>query len=66
MIKALRGALIGTIFFFMVYTVCNSLLTGTDTVSSIMSLLIPLATGFGVIIYVLYTAFKGGGEGGGD
>ena len=60
MIGTFKGIVIGVLIFILVLTLSTTVITGTDTASTIMALFLPLAVGFGVLIYAIAGLFKAG------
>ena len=60
MVKAVQGIAIGVLIFILTLTLTEIVLTGTDFASTVMQTFLPLAVGFGVLIYVIASLFRVG------
>lgn len=66
MVKALRNIAIGLVIFIVANELIDALITGTDTGSTLIQSLVPLAIGIGVAIYAIIALLAIGTKGGGD
>jgi hypothetical protein len=57
--RTFAGGIVGLILTYMAWIICDTLFTGGDTMSTMISILVPLAFGFGTVMYVIMGAFKG-------
>ena len=60
MINAFKGIVIGVLIFILVLALSVTMITGTDTTRTLMQTMLPMVTGFGVLIYAIVSLFRSG------
>lgn len=63
MMGLVKGAVLGTIGYYVVDTVITELVTGTTAADDILTSLVPIVFGLGIAIFVIMRAFALGSGG---